>query len=149
MKASLILDEAMKLLTEKSRWLFTASSILLAFAASVSSAAQADYPTKPIRLVVGFPAGGASDVAARAVAEKMASQLNQPIIVENKPGAASNIASDTVAKAKPDGYTILFGTISLAINRSLYRRLSYDPSKDLTPVSLLASAPFLLVVNPS
>ncbi|RTZ41657.1 tripartite tricarboxylate transporter substrate binding protein [Candidimonas sp. SYP-B2681] len=107
------------------------------------------YPNKPIRLVVGFPAGGASDVAARAVAEKMSAQLGQPIIVENKPGAASNIASDAVAKAAPDGYTILFGTISLAINGSLYKKLSYDPSRDLIPVSHLSSAPFMLVVNPS
>lgn len=127
-------------------------SVLAVALVSLTSAAigqPSAYPERPIRLVVGFPAGGASDVAARAVAEKMAAQLGQPIIVENKPGAASNIASDTVAKAAPDGYTILFGTISLAINGSLYKKLSYDPSHDLMPVSQLSSAPFMLVVNPS
>lgn len=139
----------MKLMTEKSRMLFSLTAILLALGAIAPGLALAEFPDRPIRLVVGFPAGGASDVAARAVAEKMSLQLKQPIIVENKPGAASNIASDAVAKAAPDGYTILFGTISLAINGSLHKTLSYDPSKDLVPVSELASAPFLLVVNPS
>ena len=112
-------------------------------------AAADDYPTRPIHLVVGFPAGGASDVAARAVAEQMAVKLGKPIVVENKPGAASNIAADHVAKAAPDGYTILFGTISLSINRSLYKNLNYDALKAFTPVSQLASAPFVLVVHPS
>jgi tripartite-type tricarboxylate transporter receptor subunit TctC len=112
------------------------------------SAVAAPYPDRPIRLIVGFPAGGASDVAARAVANKMSVLLKQPIVVENKAGAASNIGSDFVAKSTPDGYTVLFGTISLAVNRSLYSHLSYDPLKDLTPVSQLASTPFLLVVNP-
>lgn len=107
------------------------------------------YPERPIHLVVGFPAGGASDVAARAVAEKMAVKLGQPIVVENKPGAASNIAADQVAKSKPDGYTVLFGTISLSINRSLYPNLNYDALKAFAPVSQLASAPFVLVVHPS
>jgi tripartite-type tricarboxylate transporter receptor subunit TctC len=111
-------------------------------------AVAAPYPDRPIRLIVGFPAGGASDVAARAVANKMSVLLKQPIVVENKAGAASNIGSDFVAKSTPDGYTVLFGTISLAVNRSLYSHLSYDPLKDLTPVSQLASTPFLLVVNP-
>ncbi len=112
-------------------------------------AAYGAYPEKPLRLVVGFPAGGASDVAARAIAEKMSSELGQPIVVENKAGAASNIASAYVAAAAPDGYTLLFGTISLAINGSLYKNLSYDAKRDLAPVSQLSTAPFLLVVNPS
>lgn len=109
--------------------------------------ALAAYPEKPIRLVVGFPAGGASDVAARAVAERMSRLLGQPIVVENKSGAASNIASDAVAKSAPDGYTVLFGTISLAVNPSLYRNLGYDPLKDLVAVSQVASTPFMLVTN--
>lgn len=106
------------------------------------------YPSKPIRLVVGFPAGGASDVAARALGQKMSERFGRPIVVDNKPGAASNIAAEQVAKAAPDGYTILFGTISLAINPGLYPKLSYDPLKDLTAVAQVSSAPFLLVVNP-
>ncbi|WP_454754199.1 tripartite tricarboxylate transporter substrate binding protein [Cupriavidus necator] len=113
-----------------------------------AGAAQAAYPDKPIRLIVGFPAGGASDVAARAIAAKMGAMLGQAIVIENKAGAASNIGSDHVAKATPDGYTLLFGTISLAVNPSLYRKLSYDPLKDLAPIAQVASTPFLVVVNP-
>ncbi|MBV7485467.1 tripartite tricarboxylate transporter substrate binding protein [Bordetella sp. BOR01] len=123
--------------------------LLAAGLLSLAGTAQAaGYPERPLRMLVGFPAGGASDVAARAVAAKMEALLGQPVVVENKPGAASNIASDAVAKAKPDGYTMLFGTISLSINGSLYKSLPYDPVRDLTPVSQLSSAPFLLVVNP-
>jgi len=122
---------------------------LLAALGLACTAAQAAYPDKPIRLVVGFPPGGASDVAARAVAAKMGALLNQAIIIENKAGAASNIGSDYVAKSAPDGYTLLFGTISLAVNPSLYPNLSYDPLKDLAPIAQVASTPFLLVVNPA
>lgn len=121
----------------------------LVFFAAAAIAKPAAYPDKPIRLIVGFPAGGASDVAARAIADKMAANLGQSVIVENKPGAASNIGANFVAKSAPDGYTMLFGTISLAINRSLYKNPGYDSLHDLTPVSELASAPFLLVVNPA
>jgi tripartite-type tricarboxylate transporter receptor subunit TctC len=121
----------------------------LLLAACLPGAARADtYPDRPIRLIVGFPAGGASDVAARAVAAKMATLLKVAIVVENKAGAASNIGSDFVAKAPADGYTLLFGTISLAVNSSLYTHLSYDPLKDLVAVSQVAATPFLLVVNP-
>lgn len=128
------------------RWVVWLGTALLSFSAAGQAA---DYPERPLRLMVGFPAGGASDVAARAVAAKMETLLGQPIVVENKPGAASNIASDAVAKAKPDGYTLLFGTISLSINGSLYKTLSYDPLGDLMPVSQLSSAPFLLAVHPA
>lgn len=127
------------------KWVLAA--VLLA-AAQGGAAQAAAYPDKPIHLIVGFSAGGASDVAARAVANKMAENLGQPIVVENKPGAASNIASSWVSRAAPDGYNVLFGTISLSINRSLYKNLDYDALQDLKPVSQLASAPFLLVVNP-
>lgn len=121
---------------------------LLLCAQVFAYAQTAPYPSKPIHLVVGFPAGGASDVAARALGQKMSERIGRPIVVDNKPGAASNIAADQVAKAAADGYTILFGTISLAINPSLYPKLSYDPLKDLTAVAQVSSAPFLLVVNP-
>ena len=107
------------------------------------------YPSRPIRLIVGFPAGGASDVAARAIAGRMAELLGQPVVVENKPGAAGNIGSEMVAKSKPDGYTLLFGTISSSINGSLYKNLTYDPVKDFTAISQVTSTPFLLVVNPA
>ncbi len=107
------------------------------------------YPNKPVKLVVGFPAGGASDVAARAVGQKLSERLGQPVVVENRAGAASNIASEMVSKSAPDGYTVLLGTISLSINPSLYKNLAYDPLKDLAAVTQISSAPFLLVVNPA
>lgn len=116
---------------------------------SLSHAQNESYPARPVRLIVGFPAGGASDVAARAVAGRMAELLGQPVVVENKPGAAGNIGSELVAKSKPDGYTLLFGTISSSINGSLYKNLTYDPVKDFVPISQVTSTPFLLVVNPA
>jgi tripartite-type tricarboxylate transporter receptor subunit TctC len=109
----------------------------------------AQYPAKPVKLIVGFPAGGASDVAARAVGQKLAERLGQPVVIENRAGAASNLASEHVAKSPADGYTVLLGTISLSINPSLYKSLPYDPLKDLVPVTQISSAPFLLVVNPA
>jgi tripartite-type tricarboxylate transporter receptor subunit TctC len=112
-------------------------------------ARAADYPSHPIKLEVGFPAGGASDVAARAIAARMGAELKQSIIVENRPGAASNLASEYVAKAAPDGYTILFGTISLSINGSLYKNLNFDAVKDFQAVAEVASSPFILMVNPT
>lgn len=105
------------------------------------------YPSKPVRIVVGFPPGGASDVAARAVGGKLAERLGQPVVVDNRAGAASNIGSEHVARSPADGYTVLLGTISLSINPSLYPKLAYDPLKDLAPVTQISSSPFLLVVN--
>jgi tripartite-type tricarboxylate transporter receptor subunit TctC len=126
---------------------------LMTFAAGLAFAtgafAQSNWPTQPIKIVVGYPAGGASDVAARLVAQKMAERMGKSIVVENKPGAAGNIGADLVAKAQPDGYTLLLGTISLSVNPSLYPKLSYDPVKDLAPISMISSTPFLLVVNPA
>lgn len=126
----------------------TMAATLAVLMASGVQAQEESYPSRPITMIVGFPAGGASDVAARAVAAKMGEQMGQTIIVDNKPGAASNIGADAAAKARPDGYTVLFGTISMAINGSLYKSLPYDPSKDFRAISQLSSAPFLLVVNP-
>jgi len=111
--------------------------------------AQEVYPARPIKLIVGYPAGGASDVAARAVAGRMAELLGQPVVVENKPGAAGNIAAEAIARAKPDGYNVLFGTISSSINPTLYKKLTFDALKDFVAVSQVSSAPFLLVVTPS
>jgi tripartite-type tricarboxylate transporter receptor subunit TctC len=126
------------------RWIAAAALML----GAAAGARAADYPDHAIRMVVGFPAGGASDVAARAVAAKMGQILGQAIIVDNRPGAASNIGSNIVAKAKPDGYTLMFGTISFAINGSLYKDLSFDAIRDFAPISELASSPFILLVNP-
>jgi len=112
--------------------------------------AQSDYPSKPVKMIVGFAAGGISDVLGRAVAAKMTTTIGQPVIVENKPGAGTTIAGDAVAKAAPDGYTIWLQDItSHAINASLYTKLPYDSVRDFTTVALVASTPLMLVVHPS
>ena len=117
----------------------------LGLMASNSAMAQA-YPNKPIRLVVTFPTGGAPDILARLFSEK--SQLGQPVVVDNKPGAGGNIGSDIVAKAPGDGHTIVMGTVGThSINGALYEKMPYDMVKNFTPISLIASAPNLLVVN--
>jgi tripartite-type tricarboxylate transporter receptor subunit TctC len=114
---------------------------------SLTLAQPAPYPSKPIRLIVGYPAGGASDVAARIVGQKLSERMGQSLVVENRPGSAGNIGAEVVAKAAPDGYTLLLGTISLSVNPSLYPKMNYDPLKDLSAISMISSTPFLLVVN--
>ncbi|SMC41438.1 tripartite tricarboxylate transporter substrate binding protein [Polynucleobacter kasalickyi] len=108
------------------------------------------YPSKPIRLIVGFATGGISDVIARALSAKITEQTGQAVIVENKPGAGTTIAADFVSKASPDGYTIFLQDMTThAINASLYKKLSYDTLKDFSPITLVASTPLMLVTNPS
>jgi len=117
---------------------------------SMPPASAADYPTKPIRLVVPFPPGGTTDILARAVAQKLSETWNQQVIVDNRPGAGGNIGSDLVAKAAPDGYTLVMGTVGThAINPNLYAKMPYDHVKDFAPVILVAGVPNVLVVNPS
>ena len=110
--------------------------------------AQPTYPDHPVRLIVGFAAGGSTDLVARIVANKMSAQLGQSVVVENRAGAGGTIATDAVAKSKADGYTLLFGTSSHAINATLYKRLPYGPN-DLVPIAIVASVPMVLAVNPS
>ncbi|BDB24063.1 MFS transporter [Cupriavidus sp. TA19] len=119
--------------------------------ALVVSGAPADaaYPDHPVRMVVGFAAGGSTDVVARLVANKLGALLGQPIVVENKAGAGGTIATEAVAKSPADGYTLLFGTSSHAINATLYKKLPYDSVNDLVPVSVVAAVPMVLAVNPS
>ena len=106
------------------------------------------YPSKPIRLVVGYSAGGGNDLIARIVAARLQSKLNQPVIVENKPGAQSIVAAEFVAKAAPDGYTLLIAPSGpMTINPAVYAKLPYDPVKDFAPVTMLAEFPLLLVVG--
>jgi len=108
------------------------------------------YPAKPIRLVVPFPAGGTTDILARAVGQKLTEAWGQPVVVDNRPGAGGNIGSELVAKAAPDGYTLLMGTVGThAINASLYAKMPYDHIKDFAPVILVAGVPNVLVVNPA
>jgi len=111
---------------------------------------QGEYPNKPVRMVVGFAAGGISDVLGRAIAIPLSKQLGQQVIVENKPGAGTTIAGDFVAKSAPDGYNIWLQDITThAINNTLYPKLPYDSTKDFTFVAMVASTPLMLVVHPS
>ena len=112
--------------------------------------AQSDFPTRPVTLVVPFPAGGSTDLVARLVASKMTDALGQQVIVDNKGGAGGSIGSAAVAKADPDGYTILMGTVAThALNPALYKKLPYDAVKDFAPISLLVLVPNVLVVDPN
>ena len=108
-----------------------------------------DYPTRPIRLVVGFPGGGSPDIVARLVGQALSSRLGQPIIIENKPGAGSNIATETVVRAKPDGYTLLLVLATNTINTTLYNNLNFNFTRDIAPIAGVMSVPNVLVVNPS
>jgi tripartite-type tricarboxylate transporter receptor subunit TctC len=109
-----------------------------------------DYPQKTIRLIVPYPPGGTADMLARTLGQEMAETLGQQIIIDNRPGAGGNIGADLAAKAAPDGYTILMGTVAThAINPNLYSQMPYDAAKDFAPIVLVATLPNLLVVNPS
>jgi len=108
-----------------------------------------EYPAKQIRLVVSFPAGGGSDLVARVVAQKLAGALGQPVVPDNRAGASGNIAAEIVAKSPADGYTLLFTNSSLSISPAVFRKLNYDPVKELTAISMASSYPFALVVHPS
>jgi tripartite-type tricarboxylate transporter receptor subunit TctC len=116
--------------------------------ASQFASAQA-YPSHPLRWVVGFPPGGGADIVSRIMASWLADRLGQPVVVENKPGAASNISVQAVATSPPDGYTLLFVPVSATVNATLSRNLSYDLLRDIAPVSGLIDFPFVLVANPS
>jgi tripartite-type tricarboxylate transporter receptor subunit TctC len=111
--------------------------------------AQADYPNRPIKLIVGFAPGGSTDIVGRIVAQRLGERLGQTVVVENKAGAGGTIGADATAKAPPDGYTLTLGTTSThAIAAGAYSKLPYDPVKDFQPISLVAITPYLLVVNP-
>ena len=121
----------------------------LAFASLAGVSHAQAWPSKPIRWIVPFAPGGTTDILARTIAEKLTPALGKPVIVENNPGAGGSVGATQTAKAAPDGYTIMGGTISThAINASLYKQLPYDPVKDFVPITLIARVPNLLVVNP-
>src|SRR5258708_28568693 len=118
--------------------------------AAPAQAAAQDYPAKPVRMIVGFAAGGGTDTTAGPIAHRLSELFGQQVIADNRPGAAGNIATDIVAKANPDGYTILMGTIAaLAINPSLYQNLPFDPERDLAPVTQAVDSTNILSLHPS
>ena len=126
------------------------SAIALAVVAPINATHAADYPAKPVRMLVGFAAGGGTDTTARAIAQPLAEALGQQVVVDNRPGAAGNIATEIAANSVPDGYTVLMGTIAaLSINPSLYQKLPFDPVKDFEPVTLAVSSTNVLVVHPT
>lgn len=115
-----------------------------------SALAQGAYPSKPIRMVAPFPPGGPSDVLARAIGKELSEALGQPVLIENRAGAGGNIGSDAVAKAAPDGYTLLLGNVGThSINASLYRQMPYDTVGDFAPIALVASSTLIMVAHPS
>lgn len=126
------------------------AALAAVFAAQTATVAQAQsWPSKPIHLLVGFPPGGSTDLAARALGEKLATALGQPVVIDNKPGASGNIAADFVARSAPDGNTLLMAATSFATAPAFFPKLTWSPVKDFAPVSLVASVPIIVVVNPS
>src|SRR4051812_40485939 len=128
-------------------FLTIAVAALLALGASVAVAQP--YPSRPVKIVVPATPGGAIDLIARTLGEKMTGSFGQPVVVENKPGAANNLGTDFVAKSPPDGYTLLIVASSHATNKHLYKSLPYDPVKDFEPVVYTHVVPLLLAVHPS
>src|SRR3954468_5977224 len=127
----------------------TALVVLSLAAASFAAPARADYPDRPIRLLLPFPAGGAVDIVARVMAAKMADDLGQPFVIQKKAGGGGLHGTHAVAKAPPDGYTLLLTTPNHTINAALQPSLPYDTAKDLVPVSVIAEVPEVLVSNPA
>ncbi len=133
-------------------WSATLSACVISGALAqtvTTTASEQAYPNKPIRLIVPFAPGGSNDIMARIIGQKIGESVRQTVIIDNRGGASGIIGTDIVAKAAPDGYTLLMMSLTLAVNPSLFKKLPYDTEKDLLPVSLVASAPLILVVHPS
>ena len=129
--------------------MLAAALLSTGFVRPINAQTSSTWPSKPIRLVVPFPAGGSVDATSRGLAQKLAEQLGQPVVVDNRPGAGGNIGMDAVAKSAPDGYTIGMGALSThAVNPALYPKMPYDAVKDFVPVSLVVVTPNVLVTNP-
>ena len=117
---------------------------------AISSRARAQaYPTRPVRIIVGFPAGGPTDIVARVIAQRLSERLGQEFLVENRPGAASNIGTEAALRAPPDGYTLLQVTSSNAVNATFYEKLNFDLMSDIAPVAGIVRVPFVMEINPS
>ena len=125
-----------------------AATVAIAGAFGFAIPASAAYPDHPIRMIVGFSAAGTTDIVARVMAKEISDALGQPVVVENRPGGGSNIASEMVARAQPDGYTLYTVAVTSAINQSLYKNLNFDLIKDFAPIALVVKVPNVLVVNP-
>ena len=129
-------------------WVLSLMTLLLAAIVPAAAWAQAAWPNKPVKIVVPFAPGGTTDILARAVAPELAKAFGQSFVIENKGGAGGNIGTEVVARAAPDGYTLLMGTVGThGINKSLYAKLSYDPQKDFAPITLVAGVPNVMVMN--
>jgi tripartite-type tricarboxylate transporter receptor subunit TctC len=116
---------------------------------SYAQNAPVHYPNRAIRFILPFPPGGGTDVLGRLLAQKLSEEVGQPVVPENRPGAGGNVGNEAAAKSPPDGYTLVICTTSLAVSKTLYRKLGYDPEKDLTPIGLVAANPQVLAVHPS
>ncbi len=128
---------------------FTLARMLLAAIVSTQAIAQT-WPVKPIRMVIGLPSGGGSDPLARALSQRLSTMWEQPVIVDNRPGVNTSLATDIVAKSSPDGYTLLFGVdMAFTLNPHLYAKLPYDPMKDFTPITQINTFSLVLVANPA
>ena len=130
------------------RSLTTVTACVLALASGFDAQAQS-YPSRPVRIVVPFAAGGAVDIVARATGQELASRLGQPFIIENRTGAGGNIAADHVAKSSPDGYTLLMASPGNAVNATLFRQLPFNPATDFTPVALVGAVPTVMLAGPA
>jgi tripartite-type tricarboxylate transporter receptor subunit TctC len=132
------------------RYLRAVTALVLAFMVATAGATAQTYPTRPVTIIVPYAAGGATDLLARLLGQRLEQKFGKAFIIENRPGAGTVIAAQAVARATPDGYTLLMGTSTpLAINATLHKNLPYNPGTDFVPIALVASVPFVLVVNPS
>ncbi|WP_419095710.1 tripartite tricarboxylate transporter substrate binding protein [Curvibacter soli] len=145
------MEHSLPLPAARRHLLALAAAMLATALAGPAAQAQgaAAWPAKPITLIVPFPPGGPTDLVARVLGQQLSEQLGQPVIVDNRPGANGNIGNGMVAKAAPDGYTVLYNTSSIALSPALYKHMTYDVQRDLAPVALTAVVPLALVVHPS